>query len=187
MRHGETSWNVAGRWQGQADPDLTEQGEAQARDVAAALAGAPARPWRRVVSSDLLRARRTAEVIAEALGVPLALDPRLRERDAGRWSGLLRAEVREREPELLAAFLAGDPEARPGGGENTHEVRTRALAAIASIVDVSPGEPTILVSHLGWIRTLLPEAEGANGGRTEAIAEELLAAVPERARADEAL
>ncbi|MBA2326593.1 MAG: histidine phosphatase family protein, partial [Actinobacteria bacterium] len=68
VRHGESTWNADGRWQGQADPPLSALGEEQACDAAARLA---AGGFSRVVASDLQRARRTAEILAEALGLPV--------------------------------------------------------------------------------------------------------------------
>ena len=175
IRHGQTPWNVAGIWQGQADVGLTEEGEQQARAVAADLASQSTRPWKRICASDLQRARRTAETIGEALGLEVETDPRMRERDAGKWSGHTKAEIEKTDAETLAAFREGDPDVRPGGvGETTHEVRARALAALADLVSRAPGEPAILVSHLGWIRTLVPDANADNGGCTEVIAEEVL-------------
>ena len=175
IRHGQTPWNVAGIWQGQADIGLTEEGRQQARAVAADLVSQSTRPWKRICSSDLQRARHTAEAIGEALGLEVETDPRMRERDAGKWSGHTKAEIEKTDAETLAAFREGDPDVRPGGvGETTHEVRARALAALADIVSRAPGESAILVSHLGWIRTLVPDANADNGGRTEVIAEELL-------------
>ena len=175
IRHGQTPWNVAGIWQGQADVGLTEEGERQARSVAAALAAQADRPWKRILASDLQRAWRTAAAIGEALGLEVVTDPRMRERDAGAWSGHTKVEIEQTDAVTLAAFHAGDPDVRPGGGETTHEVRARGLDAIAELVARAPGEPIIMVSHLGWIRTLVPEANSENGARTEVIAEEVLA------------
>lgn len=174
VRHGQTPWNVAGIWQGQADPGLTDAGLAQAREVAARLAAERERGWRRIVSSDLQRARLTAEAIAEAVGAPLSLEPRLRERDVRDWSGLTQDEVARRDPETLAAFRRGDPSVRPGGGESTHDVRARALAVVAELVRDHPGEHLIVVTHLGLIRTLVPDADASNAGRTEVSGESLL-------------
>ncbi len=174
VRHGQTPWNVAGIWQGHADVPLTEEGERQALRVAALLAAEPERPWTRLLSSDLARARTTAEHVGRALGLPVELDVRLRERDVGRWSGRTRAEIERSDPALLAAFEARDPDVRPGGGESTRQVRARALAVLRELVESRPGESVIVVSHLGWIRTLAPEAPRENVGRTALVAEEVL-------------
>lgn len=174
VRHGQTPWNVAGIWQGHADVPLTEAGRAQARDLAAALAAESPRPWTRVVSSDLVRAHTTAQAIAEALGLGIEVDPRLRERDVGDWSGATRAEIEARDPETLAAFDARDEAVRLGGGESTLDVRRRALDFLRSLVTQRAGESIIVVSHLGWIRTIAPHAPRENVGRTPVVAEEVL-------------
>ena len=112
IRHGQSEWNADGRWQGQADPPLTDLGRHQALHAARNLGTVDA-----IVASDLQRASETALIIAEALGVgPVVLEPGLRERDAGEWSGLTRAEIERDWPGYLdspaadrhAAF-AGDP------------------------------------------------------------------------------
>ena len=96
VRHGESTWNADGRWQGQADPPLSALGEQQAADAAAHVDAVDA-----VWSSDLARARRTAEIIAHERGVDVRIDARLRERDAGEWQGYTRAEIEERWPGAL--------------------------------------------------------------------------------------
>ncbi|MEM9174136.1 MAG: histidine phosphatase family protein [Myxococcota bacterium] len=177
VRHGETTWNVAKRWQGQADTPLTEAGEAQARRVAEALAAADERPWTRLLTSDLERARRTAEAIGAALGLAVELEPRFRERDVRDWSGLTHEEVEARDPDAYRAFRSGDPTLRMGGGESTLELRARALDAIREIH--ARGDAHVLVvTHLGLIRSLAPGAEVGNTGRLALDAETLLLAPP---------
>ncbi len=89
VRHGQSEWNADGRWQGQADPPLTDLGRHQALHAARNLGVVDA-----IVASDLQRASETALIIAGELGVgPLVLEAGLRERDAGEWSGLTRAEI----------------------------------------------------------------------------------------------
>ena len=88
VRHGETDWNRDGRWQGQSDTPLNELGRRQARELAEQLDGVDV-----VYSSDLARARETAEILAERAGVEVRLDPRLRERGFGAWEGLTLAEI----------------------------------------------------------------------------------------------
>ena len=97
IRHGQSEWNADGRWQGQADPPLTDLGRHQAMHAARNLGAVDA-----IVASDLQRASETALIIAEALGVgPVVLEPGLRERDAGEWSGLTRAEIERDWPGYL--------------------------------------------------------------------------------------
>src|ERR1700760_4361850 len=95
-RHGETDWNREGRWQGWADPPLNDTGRAQARELAEQLRSVP---FDAVFSSDLARARETAEIVAAPHGVPVVVEPQLREIDIGSWSGLTHDEIRSRFPD----------------------------------------------------------------------------------------
>jgi probable phosphoglycerate mutase len=143
VRHGQSTWNADGRWQGQADPPLSELGEEQARAAAPAVADA-----HQLWTSDLVRASRTAELLAPA-GVEVRLDPRLRERDAGEWTGLTRAEIDERYPGDLAAWRS------PPGFEADEPLLERVLAALADIVAGSePDAFVVVVTHGGVIRTV---------------------------------
>jgi broad specificity phosphatase PhoE len=129
LRHGRTAWNAERRFQGQADPPLDEVGRAQAYEVGAmVLALGPAR----IVSSDLQRAYVTAQIVADACGLPLTSDPRFRERSLGHWEGLTREDVEERYPDEFADWLAGRDVSRRGG-ETRAEVATRARAAYNEI------------------------------------------------------
>jgi len=144
VRHGESTWNVAGRWQGHADPPLSDLGERQAVAGATALTGPPDAVW----TSDLARARRTAELLAEPHGLTPRADARLRERDVGEWSGLTRAEIEERWPGWLAARRS------PDGFEADEPLAARALAALREIAAAAPGATVIVVTHGGVIRTV---------------------------------
>jgi broad specificity phosphatase PhoE len=130
VRHGQSTWNAVGRWQGQADPPLSELGQRQAEAAARRLEARSRHPVERVVTSDLVRARRTAEVIAAALGVVLEVEPRLRERSAGEWTGLTRAEIEAAWPGYLAAHR------RPPGFETDDVLLARVLPGLhAALVD----------------------------------------------------
>ncbi len=179
IRHGETPWNAAGRWQGHADPGLTSRGLAQARALAAALRDEAAGAWHRIVASDLARAQQTAEQIALALGLPVDTDPRLRELDVGAWSGLTREQIRERDPETLRVFESGDPLVRPGGGESRQALRERAFDFARELASDRAGEAVIVVTHRGVVRALAPGANPSNAERLLAVAEEILARRPE--------
>jgi len=174
VRHGQTSWNAAGRWQGNGDPGLTDLGRDQAEALSRELTDRHGRPWRRIVSSDLSRARQTALILADALGLDVELDPRFRELDVGRWTGMTREEIEAREPDLLEDFESGDPQVRPGGGESRIEIRVRTRGALRDWTTRHAGESMILVAHLGVIRALLPGHEPENGTATQAISEEII-------------
>src|SRR6266850_4226595 len=106
VRHGETAWNAEGRVQGQLDLPLSETGLAQARALAAVLAG---ESFSAIYSSDLARARQTAQPLAGLLKKEVFLDARLRERHYGVFQGMTYAEAGKRFPEGYARFKAKDP------------------------------------------------------------------------------
>jgi len=103
IRHAQSEWNAAGRWQGHADPPLSAAGRAQARALVEALACESERPTR-IASSDLQRAREMAELLGLRLGLPVSVDRRYRELDVGEWSGLRRTDIERRDGVLLARF-----------------------------------------------------------------------------------
>jgi broad specificity phosphatase PhoE len=144
MRHGQSEWNAIGRWQGQADPPLSDLGRRQAREAARAI-GAVDAVW----SSDLQRAAETAAIISTDIGVgPVVLDPDLRERDAGEFSALTRAEIEERFPGYLADHR------RPPGWEPDEHLLDRALRVVHEIAAVVPGGDVLAVTHGGLVYTL---------------------------------
>jgi broad specificity phosphatase PhoE len=149
VRHGQTEWNSLGRFQGQADIPLDAVGIAQAVDIGPPIAEAkPAAVW----SSDSMRAR----VTAEAIGLPVVTDPRLREIDLGTAEGLTAEAWAALDPQAYEMWVAGY-DVRRGGGETYAEVGVRATAAVrdalASVDD--PGALLVVVSHGGTIRAIL--------------------------------
>jgi broad specificity phosphatase PhoE len=144
VRHGQSEWNASGRWQGQADPPLTSLGRAQAFEASRGL-GALDAVW----ASDLERAAETAVIVSEALGVgPVVLDPDLRERDAGEWSGLTRDEIDERYPGYLRDG------ARPPGWEPDPSLLERAIRVVRRIGREAPGGDVVAITHGGLIYVL---------------------------------
>jgi broad specificity phosphatase PhoE len=145
VRHGESTWNADGRWQGQADPPLSALGERQAEAAVAGFTERPDAVW----TSDLGRAARTAEILAGGLGLgPPQSDVRLREREVGEWSGLTRAEIEERWPGYLAQRRS------PSGFEPDEQLRDRAEAALRDLARDAPRTTILVVTHGGVIRTL---------------------------------
>ena len=144
VRHGQSEWNAVGRWQGQADPSLTDLGRLQAREAARALGTVDA-----VWASDLRRAVETAMIVADLLGVgPVVLDPELRERDAGEFSGLTPPEIEQRYPGYL------DDGRRPPGWEADQALVERGLRALRGIAAEVPGGDVLVVTHGGLVYAL---------------------------------
>src|SRR5690242_18456294 len=156
VRHGQSEWNALGRWQGQADPPLSELGRAQARSAAHSIGALDA-----IYASDLQRAMETATIISSALGIgPVLVDEDLRERDAGEWSGLTREEIHARYPGYLPddrhrAFApdGGEPR-RPPGWEPDDALLERVLRGVGRIHETVPDGDVLAVTHGGVIYAL---------------------------------
>lgn len=144
IRHGETPWNVEGRYQGQLDPPLNERGHRQARAAAERLAPIG---FDVIYSSDLARARQTAEALAELIGLPVHVDPRLREIHQGVWQGVLIDEIRARWPRELDGWERDPWRYHPPGGERIDEVQARLFAAIDEIVARHPRGTVAVFTH----------------------------------------
>ncbi|SFF01148.1 probable phosphoglycerate mutase [Actinacidiphila alni] len=161
LRHGETALTGEKRFSGSggSDPSLSAAGREQAARAAAALADRPD-PVHAVVSSPLARCRETAQAAADRLGMPVHLDEGLRETDFGVWDGLTFAEVRDRQPAALDAWL-GSPDVPPPGGESFTEVAARVARARDALIAAHPGRTLLLVSHVTPVKTLARLALGA--------------------------
>jgi glucosyl-3-phosphoglycerate phosphatase len=157
-RHGQTTWNVEHRFQGQTDIPLDETGEAQAEYTARRLAtmGPDA-----IFSSDLSRAQQTAAPLSRLTGLPVTLDKDLRERFGGDWEGLSDEEIRERYPAERATW-------NPPNGEPTAVVADRVAGSLTRIADtIGDGKLAVLVGHgaalrLGMERILGLPAQGVS-------------------------
>lgn len=154
-RHGETRWNRDSRFQGHADPPLTALGRAQARALAASLAG---ERLDAVYSSPLRRALETAEIVAQRLALEVQPVEDLREVDVGSWQGLTRAEVAERFPEEFARWLAFG--AGWSDGESYEQLGERVSAALLALGERHAGGAVLAVTHGGPMRSALAAADG---------------------------
>ena len=152
LRHGQTGLSAERRYSGRGDPALTEVGEQQA--AAAAKRMSSVDDVRRVVSSPLRRARDTARVVADLLGVELSVHDGLIETDFGAWEGLTFAEARERDPDLHARWLA-DTSVAPPGGESMDAVHRRVRRARDELIAENGGATLMLVTHVTPIKALL--------------------------------
>jgi len=151
IRHGETAWNRATRIQGHTDIPLSPLGLAQAERLAQALAD---EPLAALYSSDLSRARQTAEAVARVQGLSLHLDAGLRERAFGRFEGLSWEEIDRGYPEDAARWRKREPDFPVGGGESLIVFSGRVLAAARRAASAHPGQSIALVAHGGVLDCL---------------------------------
>jgi probable phosphoglycerate mutase len=152
VRHGETDWNAAGRWQGQTDVPLNARGRTQALALAERMRSEGIEA---IASSDLVRASTTARIIGEALRLPIHVDPGLREQSFGLFEGLTRAECERRFPEEWERYSAGW-RVTPPGGESLEALLARLVPAIQHVVE-RLASPALVVMHGGAMRALLRE------------------------------
>jgi broad specificity phosphatase PhoE len=147
-RHGETAANVPpARVMGKSDPPLTERGREQARTLARALSDEGVQA---LYTSHQCRARETAEIVGEALGLEPRVDPRLAESDRGRWEGRLMRDIEREEPEAWRAWLRAGDGFRFPEGESLTDHLERVTAALD---DIAAGPlPALVVCHGGTIR-----------------------------------
>lgn len=151
IRHGETAWNRETRIQGHLDIPLNEVGQAQARRVAAALQGEPIDV---IYSSDLCRARQTAEAIATSTGAPLRIERDLRERAFGVFEGLTWNEIAERWPDHSERWRRRDLDFAAEGGENLVRFSARCVPAVERLAQAHPGQTLVIVTHGGVLDCL---------------------------------
>ncbi len=143
-RHGETDWNIQGRYQGSTDVPLNPRGRDQARELAHALR---AEPIAAVYSSTLARAYDTAAEIARLQGLEVTRDPRLNEINQGLWEGLRREEIVVAHRDIHERWTEAPLDLRLPEGETLEEVRDRVGAALDDILMLHGGETVCLVAH----------------------------------------
>ena len=148
VRHGATPNNLDARYTGQSDIPMSELGERQAAAVATRLAS---RHFDSLISSDLARARGTAERIAAALKLSPRFDPDLREVGMGEWEGRTVADVAERYREALSQWERDPSRFAPPGGESLEQFAARVARALARWTDGTAGEQVLMVTHGGVI------------------------------------
>jgi ribonuclease H / adenosylcobalamin/alpha-ribazole phosphatase len=154
LRHGQTPMSVQKRYAGRSDVPLTDVGVQQAAAAAKRLVSAGLDG---IVTSPLLRTVQTAREVAAVSGAAVVTDDGFRETDFGAWEGRTFAEVRERWPAELSAWLA-DPEVAPPGGESFTDVSARVTAALHRVLAARPGQTVLIVSHVTPIKTLVTAA-----------------------------
>jgi probable phosphoglycerate mutase len=151
IRHGETEWNMKGKQQGHDDSPLTETGIKQAEAIARHLEP----EFDCIITSDLGRAFRTAEIIGEALGLDIIKEPGLRERHLGIMQGLTMEEFRNEHPEKYAAFRSGDTSYVIPGGESIEQRYSRVVKSFRDIAAAYTGKNILIVTHGGSLDSLI--------------------------------
>jgi broad specificity phosphatase PhoE len=141
VRHGETDWNAEGKLQGHTDRPLNDFGRRQAKALADRLTGEDIAA---IYASDLSRAKETAEIVGERLGLPVVIDADLREKNWGSWEGLTSDERLNVEYE----------------GETTEDHRARILGAVGRIVERHPAQRVVVVTHGGSLRRIQAAVSG---------------------------
>ncbi len=159
LRHGQTDWNLTGRWQGQAPhaPELNELGRAQALIARDQLFK---KHFSAIYSSDLLRARQTAELIAEPLGLTIILESRLREMNLGAWEGMLSNDIEAQYPLELEERNLDPFHAHAPNGESPFEVSQRVITAIDEIAGKYSNHSVLIVSHGVSLAVIICRAQG---------------------------
>jgi broad specificity phosphatase PhoE len=157
IRHGETDWNMEGRWQGHADVPLNEIGRRQAQLLAQRMAS-EGMSFAAMYSSDLARAYQTAWELGAAVKIAVQLLPSLREIDLGYWSGLTYGEIKERYP-IESQLLEQGQDIPRGGAETMAALGHRVVEAVDAIAAQHRGEALALITHGGCIRAMLAHAD----------------------------
>ncbi|MCP4592278.1 MAG: histidine phosphatase family protein [bacterium] len=153
IRHGRSTWNAEHRIQGRADPPLDEVGREQARRLAERLRGG--KPLAALYASSLRRARETADIVGEALDLPVIADDRLREYDVGDLTGLVWAQIEQRFPDVARRWKEADESLEFPGAEPHAQFQAQVVAAVEEIVVQHAEGPVGVVSHGGTIGACL--------------------------------
>lgn len=144
IRHGETDWNIEGRYQGQADPPLNSKGLLQAQELVHELENVGIQVF---YTSPLQRTKQTANILAKKLMVPIIDEPRLMEIHQGDWQTRLRTEIESLYPELFSNWETDPWEVSPPGGEHLSQVQTRVNQAVDDILSSQTYQIIGLVTH----------------------------------------
>lgn len=152
VRHGETYWNLEMKFQGHTNIELTPRGVEQAKKVAERLADEPVTA---IYSSDLNRAYKTAERIADCHNLQVVSIPAFREINFGLWEGLLYDGIKEKWPNLLDKLYCFTDELAIPGGESFRQLKERAGQSMDQLVAKHPDQTIAVISHGGTIRTII--------------------------------
>jgi glucosyl-3-phosphoglycerate phosphatase len=151
-RHGQTDWNVANKFQGHTDIPLNAVGEYQ---VAHAARNVIDMKPTAILSSDLIRAQKTAQALADLNGLPISVDARLRETNCGKWEGLTGDEIRAVDHDNLKEWSLGGDNPAGGTGDRRSEVGARAQSAIEDFLAGKDNQTLIVATHGGTARAVI--------------------------------
>lgn len=155
VRHGQTEWNIIGKFQGQSDTPLSEEGLRQAQLLAEHFGDFYANRIDAIYSSDLQRARVTAETLGKKFNLEVKLDSRLREVHFGKWEGESISAIKKSDPEKFSQLFTAPDLLRIEDGETFEEVQNRAMESIHEIIDKNPNRTVAVAAHGAILRTIL--------------------------------
>ena len=155
IRHGQTEWNVNGRYQGQSDVPLSPTGKEQARLLAENF---PVAHIDAIYASDLSRAMFTAQAVADKFNLPVQPEPAFRELCFGDWEGLTYAEITSQWPDAMSNFINHPDIMDIPNGENFPEVQARAMKRLNEIIALHDGQTIVITAHGAVLRTILTAA-----------------------------
>lgn len=159
LRHGQTVWNTEKRIQGSGNSPLTPEGVASCREWGHFLS-TQSITWQRIIASPLQRTMETAELVNEALGLPVHHDEKVREMHWGEWEGLTLEQIKSNWPGTLEELIQDGWNFRPPEGESRKEMLQRVTASCEENRARWPNENLLVISHLGVIKSLLYHADG---------------------------
>jgi len=157
IRHGETQWNIEGRWQGHLDSPLTPKGIKQAQAVATTLTRYE---FSTIYTSDLGRAFHTAEIIAAETKKPLVSDRRLREWNLGIFQGMTKAEMQHQHADAFNAYQSADKDFVMPGGESVRQSCERGINCLTELAREHTGDSIVIVTHGGILNGVFRHAVG---------------------------
>lgn len=155
IRHGQTEWNVTGRYQGQSDVQLSEEGRQQAVKLAENF---PVGKVDAIYASDLQRAMVTAETIAKKFDLKVQAEPAFRELSFGDWEGLTYQQIVDKWEDAMANFLQHPDILEIPGGESFPQVQKRAVKRLDELIQKHDGQTIVVVAHGAVLRTMLTAA-----------------------------
>jgi broad specificity phosphatase PhoE len=153
-RHGQTDWNMVNRFQGHSDIPLNDVGRYQAKHAAEILAGMNPTA---IISSDLGRARATAQALADLVGLPVTVHENLRETNGGLWEGKTGTENRAEDFKNFIRWIDGDDNPAGTTGEKRSEVAARAVGVIMKELEGKTDQLLVVATHGGTARCVLGE------------------------------